>query len=53
MLAEPDSSMSNRDGADPFAFDWKDRIPLAGAFVHGTATNLVIRESEGYPMSCV
>lgn len=40
--------MSNRDRSDPFAFDWKDRIPLASAFVHGTATNLVLRETNDH-----
>jgi uncharacterized RDD family membrane protein YckC len=39
--------MSNRDGADPFKFTWKDRIPLACAFIHGTLSNLAIRKAVG------
>ncbi|BEJ14314.1 hypothetical protein CspHIS471_0400810 [Cutaneotrichosporon sp. HIS471] len=45
--------MSKRDADDVLAFSWKDRIPLACAFIHGTISNLAIRQAKGYTMIAI
>ncbi|BEI83578.1 hypothetical protein CcaverHIS002_0401820 [Cutaneotrichosporon cavernicola] len=45
--------MSKRDADDVLAFSWKDRIALACAFIHGTISNLAIRQEKGYTMIAI